>query len=88
MDRGLAAAVVCSESTGSLHELRSLHGRHSQVSCTALVLIPPACVHQVVVSNTVTAGQISAFSSFGPALDLSFKPDLAAPGNLIVRCRV
>jgi hypothetical protein len=40
-----------------------------------------------VVTNTVTGGQVSSFSSFGPALDLSFKPDLSAPGNLIVRCR-
>ena len=39
---------------------------------------------QVIVPNSVTADQVSAFSSYGPALDLSFKPDLSAPGNLIV----
>jgi len=39
---------------------------------------------QVVIPNTVSAGQASSFNSYGPALDLSFKPDLAAPGNLIV----
>lgn len=39
---------------------------------------------QVVVPNSVSAGQAASFSSYGPALDLSFKPDLAAPGNLIV----
>ncbi len=45
------------------------------------------CPRQVVVPNSVSAGQIAGFSSFGPALDLSFKPDLTAPGNLIVsRC--
>jgi len=44
------------------------------------------CPLQVVVPNSVSAGQIAAFSSFGPALDLSFKPDLSAPGNLIVSC--
>ena len=34
--------------------------------------------------NSLNAGRVADFSSFGPALDLSFKPDIAAPGYLIV----
>jgi hypothetical protein len=30
-----------------------------------------------------TAGQISSFSSYGPAPDLSFKPDIGAPGGSV-----
>jgi minor extracellular serine protease Vpr len=30
-----------------------------------------------------TANQISSFSSYGPAADLSFKPDIGAPGGII-----
>ena len=32
----------------------------------------------------VLGGAVSEFSSYGPAMDLSFKPDLAAPGSLLV----
>ena len=32
-----------------------------------------------------SAGSLTSFSSYGPAVDLSFKPELAAPGSLIVR---
>ena len=31
------------------------------------------------------SGALSDFSSYGPAVDLSFKPDISAPGSLIVR---
>ena len=31
------------------------------------------------------AGTVADFSSYGPAIDLSFKPDIAAPGAIIVR---
>ena len=30
-------------------------------------------------------GAISDFSSYGPTIPLTFKPDIAAPGELIVR---
>ena len=43
---------------------------------------PPPC--QVRIKHE-SAGAVSGFSSYGPAVDLSFKPDLAAPGSLIVR---
>ena len=32
-----------------------------------------------------SSGAISDFSSYGPDVDLSFKPDVAAPGSLLVR---
>ena len=35
--------------------------------------------------KSLSAGAVSSFSSYGPATDLSFKPDLAAPGSLLVR---
>ena len=38
---------------------------------------------QTVVSPNPTGGLISSFSSYGPAPDLSFKPDLGAPGGMI-----
>ena len=46
----------------------------------------PVCMRcpQVQEANS-QAGSISDFSSWGPAIDLTFKPNLAAPGSRNVR---
>ena len=57
-----------------MHRLSEL--THGHLSC----LVNP----QFILENE-SAGSISHFSSYGPAINLSFKPDISAPGSLIVR---
>jgi subtilisin family serine protease len=41
------------------------------------------CTNQIATEPNPTANLISSFSSYGPAADLSFKPDIGAPGGII-----
>ncbi len=52
----------------------------TEIDCCAVVMKTQFRV------KSGSAGALSDFSSYGPAVDLSFKPDISAPGSLIVRC--
>ena len=89
-DGGQLAALVCCNCTdpGGLTtpSPRALSQPSSEFFSTDPHPTPDARVMRPQFSlENDSAGAASPFSSYGPAINLSFKPDISAPGSLIVR---